>query len=105
MHFGEMKLYIRKKKITKKIKQATNTPIILGVGLMFWIIFLPILNIFFSIPKLYEFFLVLNFCFLLMSYNFLKCILLNKGFMTTMISIPNLFISIFNDDLCSFCYF
>ena len=101
MHFGEMKLYIRKKKITKKIKQATNTPIILGVGLMFWIIFLPILNIFFSIPKLYEFFLVLNFCFLLMSYNFLKFILLNKGFMTTMISIPLIYLSRFLMMICA----
>ena len=68
---------------------------------MFWIIFLPILNIFFSIPKLYEFFLVLNFCFLLMSYNFLKFILLNKGFMTTMISIPLIYLSRFLMMICA----
>ena len=36
-----------------------------------------------------------------MSYNFLKFILLNKGFMTTMISIPLIYLSRFLMMICA----
>lgn len=101
MHFGEMKLYLRKKKITKKIKQQNNLPIILGIGLIFWIFFLPIFNVFFSIPKFYEFFLILNFIFILISFNFLKFIFFNKGLKNTLISIPLTYLDRFLMMICA----
>ena len=101
MHFGEMKLYLRKKKITKKIKQQNNLTIILGIGMIFWIFFLPIFNIFFSIPNFYEFFLILNLIFILVSFNFLKFIFFNKGLKNTLISIPLTYLDRFLMMICA----
>tara|TARA_B100000787_G_scaffold169247_1_gene159912 strand:+ start:665 stop:1660 length:996 start_codon:yes stop_codon:yes gene_type:complete len=101
MHFGEMKLYLRKKKITKKIQQGNNFSIILGIGLMFWISFLPIINIFFNIPKFYELFLILNFSLIFISFNFLKFMFVNKGFMNTIMSVPLIYLDRFLMMICA----
>jgi len=102
MHFGEMKLYLRKKKITKKIQQRNNLPIILGIGLIFWILFLPLINIFFNIPRFYEIFLLLNFSFLFISFNFLKFIFADKGLKNTIFSIPLIYLNRFLMMICAF---
>ena len=101
MHFGEMKLYLRKKKITKKIEQGNNLPILLGIGLIFWILFLPIINIFFNIPKFFEFFLILNLSFLFISFNFLKFIFVNKGLINTIVSVPLIYLNRFLMMICA----
>ena len=100
MHFGEMKLYLRKKKIVKKIQQGKNLSIILGIGFMFWVLFLPILNIFISIPKFNEFYLILNFSFLFLSFNFLKFMFVNKGFFNTIMSVPLIYLDRFLMMIC-----
>ena len=101
MHFGEMKLYLRKKKITKKIEQGNNLPILLGIGLIFWILFLPIINIYLNIPKFFEFFLILNLSFLFISFNFLKFMFVNKGFMNTIMSVPLIYLDRFLMMICA----
>ena len=101
MHFGEIKLYLRKKKIIKKINQGNNISIILGIGLIFWISFLPIVNIFFNIPKFNEILIMLNLGFLFLSFNFLKFIFENKGLMNSIMSIPLIYLDRFLMMICS----
>ena len=101
MHLGEMKLYLRKKKITKKIHQGNNISIILGIGLIFWILFLPIVNIFYNIPMFIEFFIILNLSFLFLSFNFLKFMFVNKGLMNTIMSVPLIYLDRFLMMICA----
>lgn len=101
MHFGEIKLYLRKKKIMNKMHQGKNFSIILGIGFIFWITFLPIINIFFNVPKFYEFFLILNLSFLFLSFNFLKFIFVNKGLKNAIMSVPLIYLDRFLMMICT----
>jgi len=101
MHIGEMKLYLRKKNITKKLQQGNYLGVVLGIGLIFWISFLPIINIFLAIPKYYEIFFIFNFCFLIISFNFLKFIFVEKSFINMMMSIPLIYLDRFLMMICA----
>ena len=94
IHTGEMKMFIRKKNILKKVSQNNYKPIITAIILLFIQILFLFINIFFEFKFFLVFLITLNVIFLLSQINFIKFLLRTKGFKITMKCIPFIYLHI-----------
>tara|TARA_Y100000816_G_C26104766_1_gene586650 strand:- start:1679 stop:2674 length:996 start_codon:yes stop_codon:yes gene_type:complete len=101
MHLGEMKLYLRKKNLTNKLKQKNYFSVIIGIILIFLITLSPVYDYFFNIPNFGLLFLILNFSFISINLNFLKFIFSEKGIIITIFSILFVYLDRFIMMLCA----
>lgn len=95
IHTGEMKMFLRKKNIFKKLSQDNYKPIIYSIILLFSQIFLLILNIFFKFQFIFEVLIFLNFIFLTTQINFFKFLIKTKGAKIFFKCLPYVYLHIF----------
>lgn len=84
IHTGEMKMYLRYKKISMKTKQSNYQSVFFGIGLIFVMLVLLVGNFFYKIPNLANILILLNIIFILLHLKFLKFIYVSKGFFSTL---------------------
>lgn len=92
MHTNEMKMYLRNRNISMKIKQSNYTTIILSMILIFIKIILSSLYFFYEFPHFEKIFITLVVLFLLLHANFLKFVLISKGFIVTLNTVFYIFL-------------
>jgi len=92
MHTNEMKMYLRNRNISMKIKQSNYTSIILSMILIFLKMTLSSIYIFYDIPYFEKILITLIILFLLLHSNFLKFVFISKGFFVTLNTVFYIFL-------------
>tara|TARA_X000000368_G_C23026494_1_gene710471 strand:- start:598 stop:1593 length:996 start_codon:yes stop_codon:yes gene_type:complete len=95
IHTGEMKMFLRKKNILKKVSQNNYKPIILSIILLFSQIFLLLCNLYFKFNFIFEALILLNIVFLITQKNFLKFLIKTKGIKIFFRCLPFVYLHIF----------
>ena len=80
IHSGEMKMYLRNKSFSSKIKQSNYSSVIFGIFLISSILMLIVSNYFYSIPYFIDILISLNLIFIIIHFKFLRFIYSSKGF-------------------------
>ena len=79
IHTNEMKMYLRNKNISTKMKQSNYSSIIFGIILIFLIILITTVNFFYLLPSFKIIFSTLFLLFIAIHANFLTFIFKSKG--------------------------
>jgi len=102
LHTDEMKMYLRNKSVKLKAKQSNYLTVILGIILIFFIMFLICINLIY--PNIYfnKMFITLNLIFILIHKNFLTFLFLSKGMLMALKSIFYIYLHRFLFIICFF---
>ena len=79
IHTGEMKVYLRSKTISMKMKQSNYSSVFLGIALIFSMLVIAGIDYLFKISHFISILSFLNILFILIHFNFLKFIYISKG--------------------------
>lgn len=95
IHTGEMKMFLRKKNILKKVSQNNYRPIILSIILLFFQIILILSNLYFKFEYIFQALALLNIIFLILQKDFFKFLIRTKGIKIFIKCLPFVYLHIF----------
>jgi len=102
LHTDEMKMYLRNRSVSLKVKQSNYSIVILGIFLILLILTSIFINFFYSIIFFKEMLITLNLFFIAIHQNFLKFIFKTKGLTTSLKSIIYVYLHRFLFTVCIF---